>query len=99
MQLLKDKKNQTLDRDLEKVFSLGSLSCSEVAEKLLDNNSTFNDKMKSCDLILELVTKDSKDKKWRNSLIEELEHKLLSLSSKITKFRIDSLLKRLRNAH
>ena len=99
LQLLKDKKNQTLDRDLEKVFSLGSLSCSEVAEKLLDNNSTFNDKMKSCDLILELVTKDSKDKKWRNSLIEELEHKLLSLSSKITKFRIDSLLKRLRNAH
>lgn len=99
LHLLKENKNQTLDKDLEKVFSLGSLSCSEVAEKLLDNNSTFNDKMKSCDLILELVTKDSKDKKWRNSLIEELEHKLLSLSSKITKFRIDSLLMRLRNAH
>lgn len=99
LHLLKEKKNQTLDKDLEKVFSLGSLSCSDVAEKLLDDNSTFNAKMKSCDLILELVTKDSKDKKWRNSLIEELEHKLLSLSSKITKFRIDSLLKRLRNAH
>ena len=99
LHLLKEKKNQTLDKDLEKVFSLGSLSCSEVAEKLLDDNSTFNAKMKSCDLILELVTKDSKDKKWRNSLIEELEHKLLSLSSKITKFRIDSLLKRLKNAH
>lgn len=99
LHLLKEKKNQTLDKDLEKIFSLGSLSCSEVAEKLLDDNSTFNAKMKSCDLILELVTKDSKDKKWRNSLIEELEHKLLSLSSKITKFRIDSLLRRLRNAH
>lgn len=99
LHLLKEKKNQTLAKDLEKVFSLGSLSCSDVAEKLLDDNSTFNAKMKSCDLILELVTKDSKDKKWRNSLIEELEHKLLSLSSKITKFRIDSLLKRLRNAH
>lgn len=99
LHLLKEKKNQTLDKDLEKVFSLGSLSCSEVAEKLLDDNSTFNAKMKSCDLILELVTKDSKDKKWCNSLIEELEHKLLSLSSKITKFRIDSLLKRLKNAH
>lgn len=99
LQLLKERKNQTLDKDLEKVFSLGSLSCFEVAEKLLDDNSTFNVKMESCDLILELVTKDSKDKKWLNSLIEELELKLLSLSSKITKFRIDSLLKRLRKAH
>lgn len=100
LRLIKDKRNHTHDIDLLEILSPNSLSCSETVRAFADTSTAFSDKIKSCDLILELTREEnSKDKEWRTSLIKELNQELQSLSPKISKYRMNLIIKRLNQTH